>query len=298
MEKFADKPFFFENKGTKLFGFLHFPKSERRMVSFQQPRGVVFCHPFAEEKVISHRVVFNFVQTLCQRGYHVLRFDYRGCGDSEGDFEQATLTTRIADIRSAIDVLQEHISAHHINLFGLRLGGTLAALVASVDPRVESLILWEPIVHVKAYFDKFLRMQVTAEHMREGRIVGTRKKLLKELQEGRCVDILGYLLSPKCFEEFNKVDMLAQVGCFRASTLIVAISKYKRERKDLQTLLEACQDNNTPVQMLHVQERPFWIDRNDPFQEFSSWHDHDFLFQQTTDWLETTNRNRTKGYRL
>jgi exosortase A-associated hydrolase 2 len=286
LEKPTEKPFFFENERAKLFGFLHFSKFERRMDSSQQRRGVVFCHPFAEEKAISHRVIVNFARTLCQRGYHILRFDYRGCGDSEGDFEGATLTTCLADTKRAIDVLQEHTGADQISLFGLRLGGTVAALAAAKDPRVKSVILWEPITQVRAYFDQFLRMQVLAENSRENRLVGTRRKLLQDLQEGRSVDILGYLLSSRCYKEFVNVDLPFQFRNFDGPTLIVAIGRRQRQRKDLQALVR--QGDKTQVTMLYAQRMPFWIDLRDTYRELASWQGHLDLFEKTTDWLDNT----------
>jgi hypothetical protein len=131
-------------------------------------------------------------------------------------------------------------------------------------------------------------MQVVTENIREGMVGKTREHLLRDLQEGRCVDILGFMLSPKCFEEFGKVDMRAQVGRLPGSTLIVAISKQKRNHKDLQLLLKTYQRNNRPVRLLHVQERPFWIDPNNAIRELAAWQGHDSLFQQTLDWLEAT----------
>ena len=276
-----EKPFFFENDGLRLFGILHVPTGEGRLY----PRGVVFCHPFAEEKTISHRVMTGLARFFCRLGYHVLRFDYRGCGDSEGEFEEANLTTRTEDIKKAILILQQASNAPKVTLLGLRLGATLAALVATKDPGVESLILWEPIVNVRAYFLQFLRMQVMADNLLEGRISKTRESMLRTLKDGNSVEILCFMLSPKCFEEFTAVDMLIQVSGFQGSTLIVNMSRQKRNRKDLQALFQAYSETDRPVQMLEVPERPFWIDHNNPWQEMASWFGHEAIFQQTAHWL-------------
>jgi exosortase A-associated hydrolase 2 len=280
----GQEAFFFENHGSKLFGFLHVP--HRRQSMGPQSRGIVFCHPFAEEKTISHRVVNNFARRLCRQGYPVLRFDYRGCGDSEGDFEQATLKTRLADIGKAIDIFFQHTQTVHLSLFGLRLGATLAALTAAGDSRVDSLVLWEPIVDVGKYFDQFLRMQVVAESTWSGKVAKTRKDLLQELTKGNCVDILSFYLSPQCFEEFTRLDVPAQVGFFQGPVLIVGISKQQRKRKDLEDLIRAYQQNDTSPHYLLVPEQPFWIDPNNPFRELVSLRNHELLFNQTVEWLK------------
>lgn len=287
MEKFAEQPFFFENEGAKLFGFLHFPRSESHTSRFRERRGVVFCHPFAEERNISHRVTTDFARFLSREGYRVLRFDYRGCGDSEGEFQEATLNTRLSDIGRAIDMLQQHLGTNHVTLFGLRLGATLAALYAAVSPQIESLILWEPIIDVGAYFDQFLRMQVMAENMREGEVRSGRQHLLKSLHEGKSVDILGYVLSPKSFDEFKRVNVALEIKRFCGPVLIVAIGR--RQRKDLQTL--ARRGDNRQSRIFHVRDRRFWIDPNDALRELRFWHGHDDLFRQTTTWLNSVQKN-------
>lgn len=287
MEKIIEKPFFFENEGAKLFGFIHFPKSESNTIRFNESRGVVFCHPFAEERNISHRITTDFARFLSGEGYHVLRFDYRGCGDSEGEFENATLNTRLSDIGRAIDILQQHMGTNHVTLFGLRLGATLSILYAAVRPQIKSLILWEPIVDVGAYFDQFLRMQVMAENIREGVVRSGRQHLLESLHQGKSVDILGYVLSPKSFNEFARVNVASEIKKFCGPVLIVAIGK--RQRKDLQML--AGQGNNKLSQILHIQDRRFWIDPNDALREIRFWRGHDDLFEQAATWLNIIQKN-------
>ena len=44
----------------------------------------VFCHPLTEEKLWTHRVFVTFARELAAAGHTVLRFDYRGNGDSDG----------------------------------------------------------------------------------------------------------------------------------------------------------------------------------------------------------------------
>ncbi|MBT8350241.1 MAG: alpha/beta hydrolase, partial [Deltaproteobacteria bacterium] len=100
-----ETPFFFPNESYNLFGVLHEPENTPK------PQGFVFCHPFAEEKLWTHRVFVNFARELAQKGYTVLRFDYMGHGDSEGGFQDSTIETRLFDIKCAIKTLSENISS-------------------------------------------------------------------------------------------------------------------------------------------------------------------------------------------
>src|SRR5215213_8214975 len=94
-----ETPLFFTNRDTnRLFGVLHKPDQTGTSVD----TAVVFCAPLFEEKLWAHRVGVNFARFLALRGVAVLRFDYCGDGESEGRFEQASVSSRIQDIHDAL----------------------------------------------------------------------------------------------------------------------------------------------------------------------------------------------------
>lgn len=69
----------------------------------------------------------------CENGIAYFRFDHRGCGKSQGDFEkETTLSARCNDLKNAIDfVLKRTETRHPIGLFGSSMGGTVCLTVAS-----------------------------------------------------------------------------------------------------------------------------------------------------------------------
>jgi hypothetical protein len=76
---------------------------------------------------------------LEQAGYVVLRFDFRGCGQSEGRRGDVIVAEEIADLRHAIDFLeaQPSVDAASIGVIGASLGGSVAIEVAASDARVK-----------------------------------------------------------------------------------------------------------------------------------------------------------------
>ena len=92
----TETPFFFPNGSTSLFGVFHEPPGPSSKSAF------VFCHPWGEEKLWAHRGFVSFARTLAADGHPVLRFDYMGNGDSDGEFADSTLQTALADVRAAI----------------------------------------------------------------------------------------------------------------------------------------------------------------------------------------------------
>lgn len=91
----TETPFFFRNqKRQRLFGILHEANNEKCVLRCEA--AIICCHPLFEEKLHSHRIMVNFARYAASQGFHVLRFDYFGDGESEGLFEQASVSSRIS----------------------------------------------------------------------------------------------------------------------------------------------------------------------------------------------------------
>ena len=124
-----ERPFFFHDEKVRLFGVLHAPKNR----SVKQ--GFVFCHPFMEEKLWTHRVFVSFARELVKKGFAVLRFDHYGHGDSEGTFKDVDINRYLSDINTAIEQLKEEVpSIKYVNLLGMRCGCMTAATIAEQTP--------------------------------------------------------------------------------------------------------------------------------------------------------------------
>jgi len=99
-----------------------------------QPRAfVVFAHCFTCTKNLS--AVRTISRALQSRGLAVLRFDFAGLGESEGEFAQTNFSSNISDLEAAADYLAEHYEAPTL-LVGHSLGGAAAIQAAC---RVESV---------------------------------------------------------------------------------------------------------------------------------------------------------------
>ena len=89
-------PLILENEGKKIFAVLHIPKVNTKIP------GVIFCHGLAGHKTGKHRVYVDLASSLVSAGIAVLRFDYRGCGDSEGEFFDVTPETHYSDAKCCL----------------------------------------------------------------------------------------------------------------------------------------------------------------------------------------------------
>ncbi len=221
---------------------------------------LVFCHAFAEEQNISHCIMTNFARELAACGYHVLRFDYMGCGDSSGEFGQATVATRVSDILSSIEFLQKKTGLEKIGLLSLRLGAVFAALAAQKEPALAFLILCAPIGDVKNYLWQLLRSNLAAQMVIYGEIRCDREQLLQHLMLGQMINIDGYDLSKEFYNQAMDIDLTDALGQFARPVLIVDISEKARPMD--RELLRATQlrGQGNAIEVIQVTEPPFWIE--------------------------------------
>jgi pimeloyl-ACP methyl ester carboxylesterase len=120
-------------------------------------RGIVFCYPFGQEYMRSHRALRLLADTLARKGYHVFRFDYRGTGDSAGTLEGFSPNDWLDDIEAAVQELRDIAGLQSIGMLGLRLGALLAKAVAARRSDIEQLLLWDPIVSGADYLAELQR---------------------------------------------------------------------------------------------------------------------------------------------
>ena len=259
-----ETPLFIDNNSKKLFAVLHRPNTNKDRKQSTPITGIVFCHPFAEEKLISQRVLVNLARQLCLSGYYVLRFDYMGHGDSEGDFEEATVKTRLSDINRAVEYLRDTVCPVKIGLLGIRFGATLATLASENDKCIDFLISISPIVKGATYIYNCLRSNLTTQMAVFGKIKKTRKQLVQEMQKGNKINIDGYLISHEFYKQCQNIDLMESVGNHQTKIHILQISNNEKKPIDklYKDLYAIYQQNGYDISIHNIVDDLFWTDIN------------------------------------
>ncbi len=185
-----EKPFFFPDPTNRLFGVFHEAEGAPRLP-------MVFCHPFGEEKLWTHRVFVTFARALARRGHPVLRFDHRGNGDSSGAFADSSISTALEDIAVAVETIRSRTPAPAVGLLGLRLGATLAA-AAGRRARRSCLVLWSPIVEGARYVQDLLRINLTTQMAVYREVRQDRAALVEAMKPGQTANVDGYEVALPC----------------------------------------------------------------------------------------------------
>jgi pimeloyl-ACP methyl ester carboxylesterase len=202
------RPFFFGSSEKPLFGIYHppAPGSERR-------GNAVICYPFGREYIRAHRAMRELAQGLAQSGFHTLRFDYYGSGDSAGNSEEADIDQWLGNIVLAVDEATALGGSDETTLVGLRLGAALAATVGSRMERLSKLVLWDPVVRGRDYIRELVQTQ---------QIWMQAHPILHGEEAGANGHVLGFPLTKSLRDAVARIDLLQIPACPARNTLIVS----------------------------------------------------------------------------
>ncbi len=141
-----EKVSFVNCKGLKLAG-LFCPGPELDTV-------VVVCHGFTGSKEGGGKAI-AMAEKLGRRGYATFLFDFGGCGESEGDFADVSLTGHINDIKSSVDYCLG-LGYQRVITMGRSFGGTAALCHGGVDQRVAGVSAWAAPANPARLFSGYL----------------------------------------------------------------------------------------------------------------------------------------------
>ncbi len=175
-----EKIAFTNSAGYELSGRLELP------VNSKPHNYAVFAHCFTCSKNFS--ATKNISRALTTAGYGVLRFDFTGLGDSEGDFEDTNFSGNVEDLLAAIDYLAQHYEAPTL-LIGHSLGGAAAIYASAKANSIKALAtIGTPsdTKHVKHLFKEELKEiqdHGEAEVQLSGRPFKIKNQFLQDLNE-------------------------------------------------------------------------------------------------------------------
>ncbi len=126
-----------ESRGLKVKGVATIPDAGRRSYPC-----VILSHGLLSSKDSSKHIALS--EALDAHGIASCRFDYHGCGESEGRVEETTLSIRIDNLERTKDWVLRHasIDAARIGLLGSSFGGATSLVVAARDATVRCISLW------------------------------------------------------------------------------------------------------------------------------------------------------------
>lgn len=158
------EPFFFDKE--RLFGCYH-PASD-----INASRLLVICSPFFDEYRRCHSALGDLANACALQGIHVLRFDFFGTGESQGQLEDASVKGWIENIDTTIEEGVFLSGADKVILFGVRFGALLAA--QSKNSMIKRYVFWDPIERGEDYVNWLneINQDLRTQHLMIARFSG------------------------------------------------------------------------------------------------------------------------------
>ena len=129
MQITSEKIQFTGSGGESLSGKLETPP-------FAPSHWALFAHCFTCSKDIA--AASRISMSLAEMGFGVLRFDFTGLGNSDGDFANTNFSSNVADLEAAAKYLEENHGAP-VLLVGHSLGGAAVLVAASKLPTIKAV---------------------------------------------------------------------------------------------------------------------------------------------------------------
>lgn len=208
--------YFFGENGRQLFGAYH-------EAAFNTGKGVVLAYPGPQEYMQCHYAFRLLALQLARAGFSVLRFDWTGTGDSEGNAQEVSFQQWRDDLQLAVQELRDISNVKSISVVAFRLGGAIAASTPFKQP-IDQLVLWEPVIDGRIYLNEL--------RSRELRKFGDLLEPPSWWRQGRAQELLGHAISNMHYTEIQSLDLARQV-VFSTKRLIVVTQKITERQKIL-----------------------------------------------------------------
>lgn len=230
-----------------LRGMFHRPDTD------QPVPAIMLLHGFTGHHIEDHRLFVQMSNYLTKAGFAVLRFDFYGSGDSDGEFDEFTIQTELNDAVAGLNWLlaQPGIDAHRIGVVGLSFGGGVTALLAGCDPRVKAAVFWNAFSLPQDHFLEHTQFDLASD----GGIIG------------------GLRIGPDFARVLHQTDIIGTLRHYAGPGLVVHSTKDEAlPRKESEAIKDALGDRGEMVLIEdadHTFKHPAW--RSEVFEITTRW---------------------------
>jgi hypothetical protein len=182
--------------------------------------GVVLAAPVGRERLRFYREMVTLARDLAAAGLAVLRFDYRGEGESAGHFRDSTVLQRVDDTVAAAAELRRAAAVDTVGLIGVHLGASIAALAARAAA-ADRLVLCDPVTAPAGYVTGLLRACLLQQMQHFGRHITSESQLRAALAAGGTASVYGFEYGGAFIAEVERMDVSAALETFGGPSLIV-----------------------------------------------------------------------------
>jgi pimeloyl-ACP methyl ester carboxylesterase len=233
---------------------------------------VLLVGPFASERHFSYRPWVCWARYLAARRVEVLRFDYRGIGESTGVFEEMSFENWSEDVLVLVDQVVRRSPSVPLVLHGLELGAILAA--RSFHEGIgDALLLWSPPASANQVLRSILLRWTGLEQQCESpEYWETVADYIRHLEQGQSIEVQGYQWSSRLWNDSFHFNLPSAIG-----DELSARDAYKRPVK-----IAKFDTGEPPLDKSHLM--------------YNGVKDHSWLYSCNFDWLAEALATGTGGH--
>lgn len=169
---------------------------------------VLLAGHFATTRPLAYAPWVRWGRYLAESDISALRFDYRGCGESTGEFHRFTLSSWLEDCRTFYRFLQDREPEVPIVLSGIGLGGLLMAHLFQ-EGLGAGMLLWQPSpTGSDAMREALLRRMAFDMANTVGRAGKVWDDYKKSLENGESIQAAGYTFSSALWREAEQTTLM------------------------------------------------------------------------------------------
>ncbi|MGL6041864.1 MAG: alpha/beta hydrolase family protein [Deefgea sp.] len=181
--------------GQQLIGSAHLPAAAEH--------AVLMLHGFTGNRIEFTYFFVQLSRVLAARGIAVFRFDFLGCGESDGEFADITVASQVAQTQHLLAHLAAHYPQYARHVLGFSMGGLVALQTALVDMEaMRTMTLLAPAANLAQLVESVANANSAA-------------------QRADCVDFLALEISQHFRQELTQLAPFSGLATLNIPTLVV-----------------------------------------------------------------------------
>lgn len=199
MEKYCE----IINGDLKLRGIVHKPEGKKQFPC------VIMLHGFTSNRMEFGSTFVKLSRMLEKLGICSVRFDFSGCGESDGNFVDMTISEEVSEAMVILNYIKKlkFVDPTHIGVLGMSLGGVVASLLCGRrEKEIQALSLWSPAA-------------IVPEHIRNGRIQDV--IIPENMNQFEYIDFHGIKVGINFVRDALNIDIFEVASHFKQQVLLI-----------------------------------------------------------------------------
>ena len=244
------------------FGYLSF-NGKNIYVSIYKPKNnckkiIVLLDSLLNEQNHSLYFCSHLARSLAIRGFMIIRFDYYGTGNSDGDFNMVTFDTLCEDFNSIISWSKKNYSdCIFYTCIGIRYGCHILFHYPEFLKFFSKFVFVHPIINMSQYFKSaYIHKHVMSYNLNSEEKLTT-KKILESINFNSSIELRGFLFNSLFIKQLLSIKELSTVNFFDLNALFIFDKKYNNSINQ-----ENKENNKIAIECLEIAQGKSWDKEN------------------------------------